>query len=162
MGSISSEDCGAISCLKERESEARCDGTVYEFATVRMDGLSTDELCLASGAREEIILLSWLLVLLRIQDSDGVSFEWAYGNKADDDRTVERHHFAANEFIGDLEASTEQCSIAIAAHLGHLESKHMRSGAHSSSLLLSTGSLLKQSDKIQEEARESPADILLR
>jgi fusarinine C synthase len=32
----------------------------------------------SSGIRDEIILLSWLLVLLRTQGYDGIMFEWAH------------------------------------------------------------------------------------
>jgi hypothetical protein len=154
MGSISTEDFSAISCQKDGVVEAKRDGVVYDIAPIKVAGLRLDELCSTSDTKEKVILLSWLIVLLRSQEGDGVFFEWAYGSSADEDRTVERHHFAANEFVSDLEASTEQCSAAIAAYLGHLESQHTTSGALSSSLLLSTGSLQKRSDKIQEEVSE--------
>lgn len=95
-----------------------------------------------TGMRDEIALLSWLLVLLRTQDDSETVFEWAYKERASDSghETVIRS-LKMDEVITDSRNKVGHVASSIATSMKmNIPSQSTTSSCHAS-LLLSTSSL---------------------
>lgn len=76
--------------------------------TLEAAGLGADTT--PSGMKEELLLVSWLIVLLRTREDGQASFEWAY--KGDEASPVNR--CLSTEVMADLRSSVGQTAAAIA------------------------------------------------
>jgi hypothetical protein len=90
----------------------------------------------------EILLISWLIVLLRTRDDCQVSYEWAY--KTDNGAEGEPFttmRLSTSEVMPDLNSTIEQVASAIAGNVSTAFAGQPPSVTVRGSLLLSTGSL---------------------
>lgn len=116
----------------------------------------------AAPISEEVLLISWLIVLLRTREDSQFTFEWAY--KTEEGANGELPgvmRLSASEVLPDLQSSLEKVASAIASQIGATSSRPSLNHAGPISLLLSTGSLTqisKGSTKNTEvcEARPLP------
>ena len=95
--------------------------------------------------REETVLLSWLIVLLRTQEDSQISYEWAYNTRRNgaDGGPVKAMSLSANEVMEGLNSNIEQVSTAISRHIANASS---RPSAGPFSILLGTGSLSQKAE----------------
>lgn len=105
-----------------------------------------------TGMRDEIILLSWLIVLMRTQESSAVRFEWQYqgsgevlGN-GDAVRTL-----SPNEVMIGLQSHIGQAAAMLAGTIPSITQTQQSKLATRPSLRLSKASLSQSSDDATEE-----------
>ncbi|GAQ44074.1 nonribosomal siderophore peptide synthase Sid2 [Aspergillus niger] len=109
--------------------------------TLEATGLGADTT--PSGMKEELLLVSWLIVLLRTREDGQASFEWAY--KGDEPSPANR--CLSTEVMADLRSSVGQTAAAIARkHTTTPETAPSGSLA----LLLSTSTLSQTTEEPNE------------
>lgn len=154
MGSISSLDSLDQHDRRNRgvNGFGRNHGEVNGFAPFEVDGLASDQKTSESGMKDEVVLLSWLIVLLRTREGECVSFDWAYSDFADisTSEPVTRH-LSMNEVVTDLQNSVAHCTATIAGHLKKFQSRQDERRPGPSSVVLSTNSLSRQPSEVQNE-----------
>ena len=115
-------------------------------------GLAPGNCGTPTGMRDEIILLSWLIVLMRTQESSAVRFEWQYqgseeilGN-GDSVRTL-----SPNEVMIGLQSHTGQVAAILAGTIPSITQSQQSKLATRPSLRLSNASLSQSSDDATDE-----------
>ncbi|KAL2261055.1 hypothetical protein VTK26DRAFT_4743 [Humicola hyalothermophila] len=95
-----------------------------------------------TGMREDILLLSWLIVLLRSREDADFSFEWAYSNRKTGAKGDQANvmQLSAKEVMPGLDTRAAEVAVSISRHIAKAIKPHT-AGSSSASLLLSTGSL---------------------
>ncbi|RMZ76513.1 hypothetical protein DV738_g4888, partial [Chaetothyriales sp. CBS 135597] len=117
--------------------------------TYQLNGLASKEFATPTGLREDVVLLSWLLVLLRTGDQDDISFEWAYNVRSNGlahEATAMR--LSMKEVISETSSSVGEIATSISSQLPKTKSDY---SADATSLLLSTRSLSKTSENSGDE-----------
>ncbi|KAJ5143841.1 AMP-dependent synthetase/ligase [Penicillium bovifimosum] len=101
------------------------------------------ELNIRTGMKEEIVLLSWLMVLLRSREDSQVSFDWFYSGASAEPESVNK--ISMNEVMNGLQSNVAEVATAI--------SRNITAGTSSTpaSLILSTSSLLRTSEEAKDE-----------
>jgi hypothetical protein len=100
----------------------------------------------STGMKEEIALVSWLLVLLRTQEDGRVSFDWAYKGQEDGVRLEPVNSLSSDQVMPNLRSNIGQVAAAISRQIEKVAS----SPRPSSSLVLST-SVLSQTSEAKDE-----------
>lgn len=123
----------------------------------KITGLESDGAFTPTGMREEVLLLSWLIVLLRTREGGQVSYEWAYGSR---ENAVEHEAVSqclSTDVMTDFQSTVGQSAAAISRHTKTTTRKSMFSPVP---ILLSTGFLSRKSEKVKDEVSESPVLIV--
>ncbi|KAH2313445.1 hypothetical protein LV164_002437 [Aspergillus fumigatus] len=107
-------------------------------------GLACDETSSPTGMRDEMVLLSWLIALLRTREGGQIRYEWAY--RYPEDEPVPRC-LAMNEVVAGLQSSVKETAAAVSRHI----SADVSRPPAPASLLLSTSSLSQTSDEAKDE-----------
>jgi hypothetical protein len=148
MGSIQHDD---IHNQKHYSNEsgnlvvARLNGD--DVKTFEVAGLASDEESSPAGMRDEIVLLSWLIVLLRTREGGHIRYEWAYRRTGEE--PVPRS-LAMNEVVAGLQSSVRETAVAVTRHIA----TDAPSQSTPASLLLSTSSLSQTSDEAKDEVSQ--------
>ncbi|KAL4978511.1 hypothetical protein BDW66DRAFT_164643 [Aspergillus desertorum] len=108
----------------------------FEIVGVEADSTS------ATGLKEEVILLSWFIALLRTKENSQISYEWAYGG-GDGPRRLTMQELK----IG-LQSSVGEAAVAISEYIA----KVATNTSGSTSLILSTDSLSQMAEAKDEGA----------
>lgn len=145
MGSVSVDEQGPT----------LADGHPFKHFTI--DGLfSPSETCLPTALRADVLLTSWLLVLMRTREERQASFEWAYDGWEDDDahQRVTRR-LSTDEVLPGLDLDNSLAdAIQVALRHHALNVKDLCTATSCPRyLLLSTGSLSQSSEDTQNEVR---------
>ncbi|KAK0732144.1 nonribosomal siderophore peptide synthase Sid2 [Lasiosphaeris hirsuta] len=149
MGSLQVEDAHWQSQSRRGHKEAapligqaNGDG----FMSFEVDSLRS---ATPTGMREEILLLSWLIVLLRTQEDSEICFDFDYQG-SDDVATIEPVNV---DIAIDLQTSVSQNAAAISHHITSRPALKSQTATSHHSLVLSTGPLSQSSG----EANDQPA-----
>lgn len=121
---------------------ADLDAKAFEVA-----GLAPTNCSTPTGMRDEIILLSWMIVLMRRQESSQVRCEWRYEGSADD--SVKS--LSPNDVMMSLQSHTGQVAASLACVVPSITEKQQLSLQRAASLRLSSGSLSQTSDDAKDE-----------
>ncbi|OOQ85145.1 Nonribosomal peptide synthetase 4 [Penicillium brasilianum] len=111
----------------------------------KVAGLIADQVSTPTRMREEIVLLSWLIVLLRTREDGRISYEWAYQNQRDWSNGEVANKLSTEEVLPRLQDSVGDSLAAVSRHIESVKA-NLTAEPSSTSLLLSTGSLLESSD----------------
>jgi hypothetical protein len=117
-------------------------------------GLAPYNCATPTGMRDEIILLSWLIVLMRTQESSSVRVEWRYQGSeevlggGDAVRTL-----TPNDVTIGLQSHVGQAAAMLAGIIPSVTEAQQSSFADRPSLLISNGSLSQSSEDATEEVR---------
>ena len=114
-------------------------------------GLASDDASTPTGMRDEILLLSWLVVLLRTQESGQVSFEWAYGNRGNAVEHEAVSQCLSTDVMTDLQGPVEQSVTAMSRYTKKITANDALSPVP---ILLSTSSLSRNSEKAKDDVSE--------
>jgi len=115
-------------------------------------GLAPGNCGTPTGMRDEIILLSWLIVLMRTQESSAVRFEWQYQGSeevlgsGDAVRTL-----APNDAMIGLQSHIGQAAAMLAGEIPSITETQESQIAIRPSLRLSNASLSQSSDDATDE-----------
>ncbi|KAF7159192.1 hypothetical protein CNMCM6106_006325 [Aspergillus hiratsukae] len=145
MGSIQQDD---IHSQKQDRNEsgdlitAELNG--YGVESFEVAGLASDQDSNSTGMRDEIVLLSWLIVLLRTREGGQIRYEWAY--RLPDEEPVPRS-LAVNEVLPGLHNSVKETAAAVSRHIVADEPTQSAPAF----LLLSTSSFSQTSEEAKDE-----------
>jgi hypothetical protein len=95
-----------------------------------------------SGMREDILLASWLIVLLRTREGERVSFDWKYEGPPNLSEEPSRH-LSMEDVMEGLEDSIHNVTGAISSQISRADSS--KKYAEPVSVLLSTSVLSQRS-----------------
>jgi hypothetical protein len=145
MGSIQHDDIPIQKHYSNDSGDsmaARLNSNSVESSEVA--GLASDLASSPTGMRDEIILLSWLIVLLRTRDGVEIRYDWAYMHP--EEETVARS-LAMNEVVVGLQSSIKETAAAVSRHIA-IDAPDQSAPA---CLLLSTSSLSQTSEEAKDE-----------
>jgi len=111
------------------------------FRSFPVPGLAADGSSGPTGMRDEIVLLSWLLVLLRIREDGQICYEWAYQRRCGGDLDPVSVRLSADDVLTGLPSQVGEVAAAVAHHIATLAPRPSPSASAPVSLLLSTSSL---------------------
>lgn len=111
------------------------------FRTFEVAGLAAEA---TTGMREDIVLLSWLIVLLRTKEDGQASFQWAYTGH--DGQEVKNRSLSTEQVLPNLQSQVGDVSAVISKHIS---SEHVKPSTPAS-LLLSTGALSRTTEVGEE------------
>ena len=133
-------------------SQADGDG----FRSFKIVGLAPDQTT-PTGMREQIILLSWLIVLLRTQENSKICYDWAYKDQENgSEHEPVSKRLSTDEVMTAPQSNVAQIGSAIYRHIATVAPNQSAAISSPSSLLLSTSSLSQSpedhKDKVSEMA----------
>lgn len=140
MGTMKTND---LSNDNTDDNNFRC----FNMADLALDGLATP-----TGLKDEIILLSWLIVLLRTREDGQISFEWAHNDRVNESGI--RSLSMGEVMPGGLGSTLGQTTEAVSQHVA-TSSPGERSISEPASLLLSTGALSISPDQVKDNVSGS-------
>lgn len=125
------------------------------FRSLKIAGLETDLNSSPTGVKEEVLLLSWFIVLLRTREEDRISYEWAYQSQSNNDASSHKRLIrciSSDQVVPDLQSKVEQVTTSIARHINAAASNQNELGGTSpASIILSTSLLSQTSDRVNDE-----------
>lgn len=145
MGSI--EDIGTILVpdgqnpkqAQESFIELARENDETAFRSFRINGLAANtDVCL-TGMRNELVLLSWSIVLLRTSEEGQVSFEWAYNRQSEHPQRKPLNPVQIT--FSNLQTSIEQAGTEILHNISTSSVDRSTPTSGITSLVLSTGIL---------------------
>jgi hypothetical protein len=111
------------------------------FSSFEVAKLASDQNNTPTGMKEEIVLLSWLIVLLRSREDNQISYDWAYAEGAEPEIV---NKLSMNEVMKGLQSNVGEVATAI--------SRNISTGASGTrSIILSTSALSRTSEAVKEE-----------
>jgi len=151
MGFIPLEDVFLPNAPTNAFENASKEGTNRNgFSSFEVALLASDQDATPTGMKEEIVLLSWLIVLLRSREDNQISYDWFYAGdtKGTEQETVNK--LSMNEVMKGLQSNVGEVATAI--------SRNIPTGASiPASIILSTSTLSQTS----ETAKDEVSDILI-
>lgn len=124
------------------------------FTTFDITGLASNKADSLTGMKDEIAILSWLIVLLRVREDTQVSFEWTYKLWGNESGPNSVNRCSSTEVISGLQNTVGDAATAISRQITKVVSSQCARTSTSFSLLLSTGSLLRTSEMAEDEVSE--------
>lgn len=116
-------------------------------SSYNMDKVGLQSTTTPSGMREDILLASWLIVLLRTREGERVAFDWTYQSSSGVSEEPCRH-ISMDDVMKGLQDSVGSVIRAISSQT--LTERSREKSTESASLLLSTN-LLQQQQQSDEE-----------
>ncbi|GAB1198118.1 Nonribosomal peptide synthetase 4 [Aspergillus pseudonomiae] len=122
------------------------------FTSFEVAGLAADEPTTPTGMREEVLLISWLIVLLRTREGGHIRYDWAYkGRECGAEQEPVKAYLSMGELAIGLQDSVGQATATISQYIKTVSSSTEATASNTASLLLSTGSLSQSSDDVKED-----------
>jgi len=122
------------------------------FQSFKIDSLASNQPTSPTGVREEILLLSWLIVLLRTREGSQISYEWAYKSQGDGfEFEKEIRRLAMVEIVSGIQSTIGDTATAISHHIATVSPSKPAAVSSPVSLLLSTSSLSQTSEEAKDE-----------
>ncbi|CAG8044978.1 unnamed protein product [Penicillium nalgiovense] len=114
------------------------------FSSFQVAPLVSEQTTTPTGMKEEIVLLSWLINLLRSREDSQISYDWSYKDVANNAQPESVNKLSMNEVMKGLQSNVGEVATAI--------SRNITTGASSPAwLVLSTSSLSRTSEEAKEE-----------
>lgn len=104
----------------------------------QIPGLASGKSPTATGMREDVLLLAWLVVLLRTREDGQAQFEWAYDSPSS--ATI---GLSSDKVMANLQSNVEEVTSAISQHVAEVTSR-VKPASRPVSILLSTGVLSRE------------------
>jgi hypothetical protein len=129
---------------------------VEKMTTTQVNGddfVSFDVADLASdtpsptGMKEEIVLLSWLMVLLRSREDAQITYDWTYKNCAEYVVSEPVNKLSMEEVMSGLQSNVGEVGATIARKLA----TNSEAALNPASLVLSTSSLSREPAEAKDE-----------
>ncbi|CAI7566436.1 unnamed protein product [Penicillium glandicola] len=115
-----------------------------DFSSFQIAHLVSEQITTPTGMKEDIVLLSWLMVLLRSREDSQISYDWSYKNFANGAEPESVNKLLMNEVMKGLQSNVGEVATAI--------SRNIPTGASGpASLVLSTSSLSRTSEEAKDE-----------
>lgn len=121
------------------------------FKPFKIDGLAAKSDSGLTGMRDELVLLSWCIVLLRTSEEGQASFEWAYRRQQDN---PEDYTLNTAEVFSSLQRTVEQARNEILQRISTSSVDQSTSIPRPASLVLSTGLLAQTTSEVDDKVGE--------
>lgn len=148
--SIVSPDGQSLKQAPGSVAELRAHNDQKSSRFFKIDGLGAKKESSLTGMRDELVLLSWCIVLLRTSEEGQASFDWAYSGQSG---SLQSHCLNTAQVISSLQRSVEQAGIEILRHISTSAVDHSSPTPTSTSLVLSN-SLLSKTNKVDNEVSQ--------
>ncbi|KFY84358.1 hypothetical protein V500_09373 [Pseudogymnoascus sp. VKM F-4518 (FW-2643)] len=123
-----------------------------DFRYFEVTGLASDQTLSLTGIKDETLLLSWLIVLLRTREGGQISFDWAYKSPEDGfEQEPETRSLSTDEVVTGLQSNITDTAAVISRYITTAEPSRRVPKSSPGSLLLSTSSLSKTSEGAKDE-----------
>ncbi len=130
------------------------------FRTIEVPGLASDKAATPTGMREDLLLLSWLIVLLRTREDGQASSEWAYSIESQGQhggiQELAPRSLSTDQVMPNLQSKVRDIAAAISSHTATQLSKEQTDLSRPTRLLVSTGSLARTSEGAKDEVSLRP------
>lgn len=128
------------------------------FQPFDVAGISINEGTTRTGMREDVVLLSWLIVLLRTSEGGQAGYDWTYKHKEDGyEAEAMTGHLSTSEVMPGFQSTVGQVTAAISNHIKATAPGQSTFKLGPESLLLSSSSLSRAcvdiEDKVIEQIR---------
>jgi fusarinine C synthase len=115
-------------------------------------GLAPDQTSTPTGMRDDILLLSWLIVLLRTREGGQIKYDWAYKGRANGFKHEPINtSLSMDEVMTGSQSNIGQIAEAVSGHISTVVLNQDAAISTPASLLLSTSSLTYTSEEAKEE-----------
>jgi hypothetical protein len=132
------------------------------FRYFEVSGLVSDQVLSLTGMKDETLLLSWLIVLLRTREGGQVSFDWAYKSSEDVfEQELETRSLSTDEVVTGLQNNITETTTVVSRFITTVEPSQRTPKSSPGSLLLSTSSLSKTSEGAKDEVSEFPTLVTM-
>lgn len=132
------------------------------FRYFEVAGLVSDQLLSLTSMKDETLLLSWLIVLLRTREGGQVTFDWAYKSSEDGfENEFETRSLSTDEAVTGLQNSITETTTVVSRFITTAEPSQRTPKSNPGSLVLSTSSLSKTSDGAKDEVSECPTLVAM-
>ncbi|ROV92122.1 hypothetical protein VSDG_07569 [Cytospora chrysosperma] len=122
------------------------------FMSYQIVGLASEQPSTPTGIREEILLVSWLIVLLRTREDGQVCYDWAYKGRGTGREEPEPvNTLLTEQVMPNLQSSIQQVAGAISRQFAIATPNQYTKTTGPASLLLSTGHLSKTNEGVKDE-----------
>jgi hypothetical protein len=123
--------------------------------TFEIDGLAPQNCSTPTGMRDEIILIAWLIVLMRVQESSLVRCEWQYqGSPQELGNGDAIRSLTPNDVMIGLQSHTGQSAAILAGTIPSITQAQQSALSSPASIRLSTGPLSLSSEDAKEEVSQ--------
>jgi len=125
-----------------------------QFLHFEVPELASDEAASVSGMREDIVLVSWLIVLWRAREDAQISYDWAYrGWDIDIDHDAATPTcLSTDEIATGMQTKVDEATASISRHLTRVHGGAAGPWPNPASLILSTETTSRSDgDKVSEE-----------
>lgn len=111
-----------------------------QFRHFEVPGLTSDDAASISGMREDMVLVSWLVVLWRTREDAQISFDWAYrGWDIDTDHQAATPTcLSTDEIATGMQTKVDEATASISRHLARVDEGATGPWPNPASLILST------------------------
>ena len=117
-----------------------------DFVSFDIAGLASDTPS-PTGMKEEVVLLSWLIVLLRSREDAQISYDWTYKHDAHYVAQEPVNKLSMNEVMSGLESNVGEVGATIARNIA----TGLQAASNPASLVLSTSSLSREPAEAKDE-----------
>ncbi|KFY50456.1 hypothetical protein V495_00256 [Pseudogymnoascus sp. VKM F-4514 (FW-929)] len=122
------------------------------FRHFEVAGLVSDQRLSLTGMKDETLLLSWLIVLLRTSEGGQISFDWAYKSLENGSQHEPKtRNLSTDELVAGLRSNITDTATVISRYITTAEPHQRMPKSSPGSLLLSTSSLSKTSEGAKDE-----------
>jgi hypothetical protein len=114
------------------------------FSSFEVAHVASDQKATPTGMKEDIVLLSWLMVLLRSREDSQIYYDWSYAGDAKGAEQQTVNKLSMNEVMKGLQSNVGEVATAI--------SRNIPTGASiPASIILSTNALSRTSEEAKDE-----------
>lgn len=118
------------------------------FRSFKIDTLEANAESCLTGMRDELVLLSWSIVLLRTSEDGQASFEWAYKAQFEN---LQSQSLNTGQVISSLQESVQQAGAEILQHIRTSSVDRSTPIPNPASLILSTSLLSQTSNELDDK-----------
>lgn len=131
---------------------------VYIPGSFALPNLSAKESSTPTGMKDEYLLLSWLIVLLRMKEDRQANCGWIYQTREPEiESELARGELSTNKVLGNLKSTVGQATVAISKYMTGAVLQSLERYSTPVSLLLSTEYRLNENNKAKDNVRQSIA-----
>lgn len=129
-----------------------------QFRHFEVPGLASDDAASISGMREDMVLVSWLIVLWRTREDAQISFDWAYrGWDIDTDHEAATPTcLSTDEIATGMQTKVEEATASISRHLARVDEGATGPWPNPASLIISTETTSRSDGEEVSEIKEAP------
>lgn len=125
-----------------------------KFESFELVGLAAGKNATQTRLREEIVLLSWLIVLLRTREGQ-ISFDWAYRDRGNVEHELVTRCLSMVKVMPGLQSTVEQVTAAIFGDITTDAPSQRAAISTPASLVLSSNSVSQTSENEKDEVSGS-------